>query len=106
MRRALATAALVGGVVLTPLAAVPAQAAAPHAAPFTSTQGESTDGTDVDEPGAQDGDDDSGRWGLTGLLGLLGLFGYKTYEDHRASTGRAGQPVGTVDTDGSGSRRV
>ena len=105
MRRALATAALVGGVVLTPLAAGTAQAA-PHAAPvLVSTQGNSTDSTDSDELGvAQDGDDDSGRWGLLGLLGLGGLFGYKKYKDHQAT--RSGTAVGGVDTDGTGSRRL
>ncbi len=102
MRRALATAALVGGVVLTP--AVVAGSA--HAAPvLTNTQGESVDSVDKDELGAaQDGDDDSGRWGLAGLLGLTGLFGYKKYRDHQAS--RSGAAVGGVDTDGSGSRRL
>ena len=111
MRRALATTALVGGLALTPLAAAaPAFAAAPTAVVLATTDkiGEqvngSTDGTDIDEPGAQDGDDDSGRWGLMGLLGLGGLFGYKKYKDHRANT--AGQRVGAVDTDGSGSSRL
>ncbi|MCW2606617.1 MAG: hypothetical protein JWO60_1310 [Frankiales bacterium] len=106
MRRALATVAVVGGLALTPLVAQPASAATPHSAPvLATTQGESTDGTDKDELGvAQDGDDDSGRWGLLGLLGLTGLFGYKKYKDHRAANG--GQRVGTVDTDGSGSRRI
>ena len=96
MRRALATTALVGGLALTPLTAAPASAEAPAAAVLATGAG-----TDIDEPGAQDGDDDSGRWGLMGLLGLTGLFGYKKYKDHRAS-----QRVGAVDTDGSGSRRV
>ncbi|MCW2777973.1 MAG: hypothetical protein JWN17_1698 [Frankiales bacterium] len=102
MRRALATAALVGGVVLTPLAAPPAQAAVPHTAPVLVT----SSGTNVDEPGNNGSDDDSGRWGLAGLLGMLGLFGYKKYKDHRAATTGAGQQVGTVDTDGTGSRRL
>ena len=102
MRRALATTALVGGLALTPLTAAPASAEAPTAVVLAT--GNSTDGTDIDEPGAQDGDDDSGRWGLMGLLGLTGLFGYKKYKDHRASTG--GQRVGAVDTDGSGSNRI
>ncbi|MCU1691840.1 MAG: hypothetical protein JWM64_931 [Frankiales bacterium] len=102
MRRALATAVLVGGVVLTPtVVAGPAHAAVPA----TSTQGNSTDSTDADELGtAQDGDDDSGRWGLMGLLGLGGLFGYKKYKEHQAS--RTGAAVGGVDTDGTGSRRI
>ena len=109
MRRALATTALVGGLALTPLTAAPAAAEAPSAVVLATTQLEqevsgSADGTDVDEPFAQDGDDDSGRWGLMGLLGLTGLFGYKKYKDHRASTSR--QRVGVVDTDGSGSNRI
>ena len=110
MRKALATAALAGGLVLAPVAAAgPAFAAAPALATTNQVEEEvngSTDGTDVDEPGAQDGDDDSGRWGLTGLLGMLGLFGYKKYRDHRASSGASGQRVGVVDSDGSGSTRI
>jgi hypothetical protein len=102
MRRALATAALVGGVVLTPLVATPAQAVAPHAAPVLATGS----GTNIDEPGDNGSDDDSGRWGLAGLLGLTGLFGYKKYKDSRASSGSQGRPVGGVDTDGTGSRRI
>ena len=102
MRKALATAALAGGLVLAPVAAGTALAEAPAPSVVLAT-GESTDGTDIDEPGAQDGDDDSGRWGLLGLLGLTGLFGYKKYKDHKAASGSR---VGAVDTDGSGSRRI
>ena len=100
MRKALATVALAGGLVLAPVATAPALAAAPVTAPVLANN---IDDTDKDEFGNRDGDDDSGRYGLMGLLGLAGLFGYKKYKDHRAASG---QRVGTVDTDGSGSRRI
>lgn len=33
-----------------------------------------------------DGDDDSGKWGLAGLLGLLGLLGLRRKDDDRHRT--------------------
>jgi hypothetical protein len=108
MRRALATTALAAGITLggAPLLAVPAFAAAPTAS-ITVASPETE--TDVDEPLAEDGNDDTGKYGLIGLTGLFGLFGYKKYRDHRAaqrrSTGTSG-PIGDIDGDGSGSRRV
>jgi hypothetical protein len=66
--------------------------------------------TDQDEPLTQDGNDDTGKYGLIGLTGLLGLFGYKKYKDHRAArpstTGTTRGPVGDVDGDNSGSRKL
>ena len=101
MRRALATATIAGAVALVPLTAVAAAAdEAPLAAGAVLTQ---TDGEDVDEPLEQDGDDDTGKYGLIGLSGLFGLFGYKKYKDHRAA--RTTGTTGTTGTDGT-SRRV
>jgi len=82
MPRALATAGLFGALSLTGLAlsAVPAQAAS-HVLSASSTP------TPVDgDPVAQDGNNDSGKWGLAGLTGMVGLFGYKKYRDHRTAT--------------------
>ncbi len=105
MRTALATAAAAGVLALAPLTAVPA-----HAAPVGTAVGvhaTTQNGTDVDEPLAKDGNDDTGKYGLAGLAGLLGLFGYKKYRDHRAgTTAAAGGRIGTVDGDGSGSTRI
>jgi hypothetical protein len=113
MRRALATTALAAGLALggAPLLA-PAALAAPLP-PETGTTQEAE--TDRDEPAAQDGNDDTGKWGLAGLTGLFGLFGYRKYRDVRAAraaqsggTGpaRSTGPIGDVDGDGSGSRKV
>jgi len=98
MRRALATTALTAGIVLggAPLAVSPALAADVVVASQT----------DTDEPANEDGDDDSGRWGLLGLTGLFGLFGYQKYKEHRADRAATSGPIGDVDSDGSGSRRV
>ncbi len=103
MRRALATTALAAGIAL---------AGAPFAAPAladdvpsTTLVASETD-TDTDEPLAEDGNDDTGKYGLIGLTGLFGLFGYKKYRDHRATRQRTAGPIGSVDDDGSGSRRV
>ena len=103
MRRALATTALAAGIALAgaPFAA-PALA---DDAPTTVVVASETD-TDTDEPLAEDGNDDTGKYGLIGLTGLLGLFGYKKYRDHRATRQQTSGPIGGVDTDGSGSRRV
>ena len=112
MRRALATTALAAGIALggAPLVAAPAFAVAPTAPVLA--QGEDTldENTDEDEPLLNDGNDDTGKYGLIGLTGLFGLFGYKKYRDHRAArtttTSATGTPVGDVDNDGSGSRRI
>ena len=109
MRRALATTALAAGVALggAPLVAAPAFADAPAT---VLAQGEDTDpeNTDEDEPLLNDGNDDTGKYGLIGLTGMLGLFGYKKYKDHRANRSACTTtgPIGTTDTDGSGSRRL
>jgi len=104
MRRALATATIAGAIALVPFTAATASADDSLAAPaLTQTQDEGTGNeTDNDEPGAKDGDDDTGKYGLIGLTGLLGLFGYKKYKDHQAS-----RTTGTTGTDGTTtSRRV
>ena len=99
MRRALATATIAGAVALVPLTAVAAAAdEAPLAAGVVLTQ---QDDTDVDEPLADDGNDDTGKYGLIGLTGLFGLFGYKKYKDHRASRTTT---TGTTGTDGTSHR--
>ncbi len=102
MRRALATTALAAGIALggAPLVAAPAFA---DSVVIASQDSE----TDADEPALQDGNDDTGKYGLIGLSGLFGLFGYKKYRDHRAAQRRTtAGPIGDVDGDGSGSRRV
>ena len=102
MRRALATATIAGAVALIPMTAV--SAAADELAAPVGTVIDSEDDTDKDEPLAQDGDDDSGKYGLIGLSGMLGLFGYKKYKDHQAARTTT---TGTTGTDGTGtSRRV
>lgn len=98
MRRALATATIAGAVALVPFTAATASAAPGPQAGTTVVA--SQDDTDKDEPLEQDGDDDSGKYGLIGLSGLLGLFGYKKYKEHRAGTATR-----TDGTDGT-SRRV
>ena len=96
MRRALATASVAGVLALAPFATAPAFADVAVAGPvLTSNQG-----TDTDEPLTQDGNDDTGKYGLIGLTGMLGLFGYKKYRDHQAASRTAGT-TGTTGPDGS-----
>jgi hypothetical protein len=95
MRRALATATIAGAVALVPMTALAASADDTVAAGAVLTQNE-----DSDEPLEQDGDDDTGKYGLIGLTGLLGLFGYKKYKDHQAT-----RTTGTDGTTGT-SRKV
>ena len=109
MRRALATATLVGAVALVPATAATAFAD-DRTAPTTVLA--SSTGTDVDEPALEDGNDDSGKWGLVGLSGLFGLFGYKKYREHTAARTTGTQGTGTTgtgntgNTGGGSSRRV
>lgn len=84
-RRTLATVTVAGALAL-PLGATAASADEALAAPVLAQDSE----TDRDEPLAEDGDDDTGKYGLIGLTGLFGLFGYKKYRDHRATTAGAG----------------
>ena len=108
MRRALATTALAAGIAL---------AGAPFAAPALADDAPSTtvvaSSVDSDEPLEKDKDDDTGKYGVIGLSGLLGLFGYKKYKEHRAHRAtttttrqQTSGPIGGIDEDGSGSRRV
>ncbi len=95
MRTALVTPALATGIALggAPFLAAPAWAGS------TSSS--------APAPAATQDNDHTGRYGLIGLGGLLGLFRYKKYQDLQASrTSSRGGPIGGVDTDGSGSRRV
>lgn len=92
MRSALMTASIVGVLVLVPFTAASASADAPVAAPVLAQS--SGPGTDTDEPALQDGNDDTGKYGLIGLSGLLGLFGYKKYRDHVAQTRNTGNVDG------------
>ena len=111
MRRALAAAGVLGAVALSPVAT---QAAWAEPAPVV-VQAAGAIAID-DEPLSDDGDDDTAKYGLVGLTGLFGLFGYQKIKQHRAtrstpptrSTGTTGttRPVGDVDGDGSGSRRI
>jgi len=105
MRRALATTAL---ALCLALGGAPLLAAPAYAVPSTADVIAQETDTDVDEPDSNDDEDDSGKWGLLGLTGLLGLFGYKKYQEHRASRPAATNsgPVGDVDGDNSGSRRI
>ena len=98
MRRALATGTIVGALALVPFTAAAAHAADDQlAAAPALTQ---TDDTDVDEPLAEDGNDDTGKYGLIGLTGLLGLFGYKKYREHTAARNVGGP--GASGTPGTG----
>jgi hypothetical protein len=100
MRRALATVTIAGAVALVPFTATNAFAdGAPAGTSVLATA------EDVDEPLEQDGDDDTGKYGLIGLSGLFGLFGYKKYKEHRAATART-TTTGTDGTTGGTSRRV
>jgi len=102
MRKALATTALTAGLALggAPLLASPAWAVSTAAPGVTAAAATSV------AVGTQNGEDHIGRYGLIGLSGLLGLFGYKKYQDLRANRSSKGGPIGGVDTDESGSRRV
>jgi len=105
MRTALLSTALATGIALggAPLLAAPAWAASP---PSTAVVTAATP-TPAPAPATTSDNDHTGRYGLIGLSGLLGLFGYKKYQDLRTSrTSSKGGPIGGVDTDGSGSRRV
>ena len=96
MRRALATATIAGAVALVPMTALAASA---DEAQLAGGVQASQDDTDVDEPALQDGNDDTGKYGLIGLTGLLGLFGYRKYKDHQAT--RTTGTTGTTGTDGT-----
>ena len=109
MRRALAAAGILGALALSPVAT---QAAWAEPAPAPST---AVLAADPLEPLSDDNDDDTAKYGLIGLSGLFGLFGYRKIKEHRASrsvpprtTGTTGSstPIGDVDDDGSGSRRI
>ena len=107
MRSALVSTALAAGLALggAPLLAAPAWAASPASSRVVAAT--PTPAPAVTPATQSNGNDNTGRYGLIGLSGLLGLFGYKKYQDLRASrTSTRGGPIGGVDTDGSGSRRV
>ncbi len=75
MRKALATAGLLGAMSFSVFGvSTAATAAAPQHVIAADVDG---------DPVEADGDDDSGKWGLAGLTGLFGLFGYKKYREHR-----------------------
>ncbi len=101
MRRALATAGLLSAVALGSLGVTTAPALAAGDQVATGTVlAQATDPVDAD-PVEDDGNTDSGKWGLGGLLGLFGLFGYKKYRDYRTT------PRTTRDNDlGPGSTRL
>ncbi len=104
MRTALVSTALAAGLALggAPLLAAPAWAASPASSTVVAATP-----TPAPAPAATQDNDHTGRYGLIGLSGLLGLFGYKKYQDLRTRrTSSRGGPIGGVDTDGSGSRRV
>lgn len=86
MLRALTTATAISLLVLVPCTAASASG------PVHSSNGllVSQNNPDVDEPALQDGNDDTGKYGLIGLSGMLGLFGYKKYrngQSHRTTDG-------------------
>jgi hypothetical protein len=105
MRTALVSTALAAGLALggAPLLAAPAWAGStPNSVVATAATP-----TPAPAAAATPDNDHTGRYGLIGLSGLLGLFGYKKYQDLRTSRASSrGGPIGGVDTDGSGSRRV
>ncbi len=106
MRTALVSTALAAGLALggAPLLAAPAWAASPASSTVVAA---TPTPTPAPAPAANQDNDHTGRYGLIGLSGLLGLFGYKKYQDLRTSrTSSRGGPIGGVDIDGSGSRRV
>ncbi len=90
MRRTLATATIAGAIAFVPVTATIAIADDNQGTGPVVAQSE----TDQDEPAAQDGNDDTGKYGLIGLSGLLGLFGYKKYRDHRTTQQRNAGPAG------------
>lgn len=116
MRRALATTALAAGLALggAPLVAAPAFAAGPSSDIVVAQEAETGPDTGTGTTATDDDNDNTGKWGLAGLTGLFGLFGYKKYREHRAGSSRSNDtgtarpsgPIGDVDGDGSGSRRV
>ena len=101
MRRALATVTIAGAVALVPFTATNAFADGASAGTTVLATAE-----DVDEPLEQDGDDDTGKYGLIGLSGLFGLFGYKKYKEHRAATTRSTTGTTGDGSTGGTSRRV
>jgi hypothetical protein len=112
MRRALATVTIAGAVALVPFTATTAFADSTSAGTTVLAEAEQpveeevlNEDVEVDEPLEQDGDDDTGKYGLIGLSGLFGLFGYKKYKEHRAATTRSTGTTGDGTTGGS-SRRV
>ena len=94
MRKALATTALAVGLALggAPLITAPAYATTLAGDGIVAQEAE----TDVDEPLSQDGDDDTGKYGLIGLTGLFGLFGYKKYRDRRDVRHQPNRPSGNT----------
>lgn len=90
MRRALATAGVLGALVLAPAATAPALAA-DTAAPGVTAPRAQVD----DEPLSSDGKDDTGKYGLVGLTGMLGLFGYRHIKNRRTN---GNGPTGTGST--------
>lgn len=84
MRKALATAGLLGALSLGVFGMGSASAATPSQAAAVSTQ----DG----DPVETDGNNDSGKWGLAGLTGLVGLFGYKKYRELQSRNRDIGGP--------------
>lgn len=82
MRRTLATATIAGAIAFVPVTATIAIAEENQGPVVAQSE------TDQDEPALQDGNDDTGKYGLIGLSGLLGLFGYKKYRDHRTTQQR------------------
>lgn len=86
MRRALASAGLLGAVALGPAVLL-----APTA--MADTPGSTMLATEsVDD----DDSDDSGKWGLAGLTGLFGLFGYKKYKEYRDTRSTHNDPGGAT----------
>ena len=85
IRKALATAGLLGGLSLGVLGmGSTASAATPAPAAVIAAQ----DG----DPVEGDGNNDSGKWGLAGLTGLVGLFGYKKYREIQTRNRDVGGP--------------
>jgi hypothetical protein len=111
MRTALLSTALATGIALggAPLVAAPAWAGSTASSgSITAVAAATPTPAPAVTPATQSNDNDhTGRYGLIGLSGLFGLFGYKKYRDLQTSRPSSrGGPIGGVDTDGSGSRRV
>jgi len=108
MRTALLSTGLAVGIALggAPLVGAPAWAASSGS--ITVVAAATPTPAPAVTPATQSSDNDhAGRYELIGLSGLLGLFGYKKYRNLQASrTSSRGGPIGGVDTDGAGSRRV